>query len=337
MPTRTWDNGSKYRYRFNGQERSDEIKGEANSYTAEYWEYDPRIGRRWNQDPVKNPSESPYAAFSNNPIYMVDPIGTTAVSHEVKKGETLSSIAKKHGTTVGLIAKINNIKDPNKIQIGQVLTVGVLPSAEDSHMRYGSPEQDFSSNPLTGYNNPTNNQFSYNVTATVGELSTEFASNLGSLPSFQNTIILGGPILEEIKRLPTVRDLIRQGIDQLNSDKTLTPGEYFIGNFRMSSITGKDGQRILGQSITDIFSDKKLRDNKFFSAENWLGSYGFSMRVTGDGKVVIAVYDSKTMASATDRRETLRGMVPELSATYQRYIWSLNINDVKKPETTYEK
>lgn len=43
--------GNGYRYGFNGQERSDEVKGEGNSYTAEFWEYDPRIGRRWNLDP----------------------------------------------------------------------------------------------------------------------------------------------------------------------------------------------------------------------------------------------------------------------------------------------
>jgi hypothetical protein len=40
-----------YRYGFNGQEKSDEIKGSGNSYTAEFWEYDPRLGRRWNMDP----------------------------------------------------------------------------------------------------------------------------------------------------------------------------------------------------------------------------------------------------------------------------------------------
>lgn len=40
------DTSSKYRYGFNGQERDDEIKGAGNSYTAEYWEYDSRTGRR---------------------------------------------------------------------------------------------------------------------------------------------------------------------------------------------------------------------------------------------------------------------------------------------------
>jgi hypothetical protein len=40
--------GRVYRYGFNGQEKSDEIAGEGNHNTAEFWEYDTRTGRRWN-------------------------------------------------------------------------------------------------------------------------------------------------------------------------------------------------------------------------------------------------------------------------------------------------
>jgi len=41
-----------YRYGFNGQEKTDELKGSGNHYTAEFWEYDSRLGRRWNVDPM---------------------------------------------------------------------------------------------------------------------------------------------------------------------------------------------------------------------------------------------------------------------------------------------
>jgi RHS repeat-associated protein len=83
MPGRKFSSAGGYRYGFNGQEKSDEIKGEGNSYTAEFWEYDPRVGRRWNVDPVTKEWESPYACFSNNPICNVDPDGdsdTTAIN-----------------------------------------------------------------------------------------------------------------------------------------------------------------------------------------------------------------------------------------------------------------
>ena len=49
--------------------------GSGNLNTAEFWEYDTRLGRRWNIDPVVKPWISPYHAFSNKPITNVDPNG----------------------------------------------------------------------------------------------------------------------------------------------------------------------------------------------------------------------------------------------------------------------
>ena len=43
--------------------------------TAEFWEYDSRLGRRFNTDPVVYPWQSTYACFNNNPIYFIDPSG----------------------------------------------------------------------------------------------------------------------------------------------------------------------------------------------------------------------------------------------------------------------
>jgi hypothetical protein len=64
-----------YRYGWQNQERVDEISGNGNHYTAMFWEYDTRIGRRWNVDPVDKPWESSYACFWNNPIRVIDPNG----------------------------------------------------------------------------------------------------------------------------------------------------------------------------------------------------------------------------------------------------------------------
>ena len=74
MKERTFAN-SEYRYGFNGQEQSDELDQNGNSYTAEFWQYDARIGRRWNIDPVVVESESGYATFKDNPIALNDPNG----------------------------------------------------------------------------------------------------------------------------------------------------------------------------------------------------------------------------------------------------------------------
>ena len=45
------------------------------------------------------------------------------IKYTVKKGDTLSEIALRFGTTVNAIAKKNNIKNVNKIYVGQVLKI----------------------------------------------------------------------------------------------------------------------------------------------------------------------------------------------------------------------
>lgn len=49
----------------------------------------------------------------------------TEQKHTVKKGETLSFIARKYGVTVDVIVKTNNIKDKNLIRAGSVLRIPV--------------------------------------------------------------------------------------------------------------------------------------------------------------------------------------------------------------------
>ncbi len=69
MPGRSL-NVVSYRYSINGQEKTPEIA--PNTTTAEFWQYDARIVRRWNVDPVLKDWESPYMAFSGNPIWFAD-------------------------------------------------------------------------------------------------------------------------------------------------------------------------------------------------------------------------------------------------------------------------
>ncbi len=86
MPGRKYSAGSEYRYGFNGQEKSKEI-GQGLT-TAVYWEYDSRIGKRWNIDPVYK--HSPYSCFANNPIWYADPMGLDTVKNwqDAKAGDS---------------------------------------------------------------------------------------------------------------------------------------------------------------------------------------------------------------------------------------------------------
>lgn len=51
------------------------------------------------------------------------------MTHTVKKGDTLSAIAQKYGTTVEALVASNGIKNKNLIYTGQMLTI---PTAQTS-------------------------------------------------------------------------------------------------------------------------------------------------------------------------------------------------------------
>jgi membrane-bound lytic murein transglycosylase D len=76
-----------------------------------------RIGQRlivgWSNGvpPAKSSAKKTSDASSSKTSY-----------HKVRKGETLSTIARKYGTTVQKIKKANNIKGDN-IQVGQRLSI----------------------------------------------------------------------------------------------------------------------------------------------------------------------------------------------------------------------
>jgi LysM repeat protein len=53
----------------------------------------------------------------------------SASQYTVVKGDTLSGIAAKYGTSYQVLAQINGIADPNKISVGQVLTIPVAGAA----------------------------------------------------------------------------------------------------------------------------------------------------------------------------------------------------------------
>lgn len=91
-------------YSFNGQEKDNEITNvSGGNTTASYWEYDSRIGRRWNSDPVISAWQSNYACFSNNPIIKIDPNGDD--DYYNKKGKKVGTDGK-----VGVVIVITDNK-----------------------------------------------------------------------------------------------------------------------------------------------------------------------------------------------------------------------------------
>ncbi|MBP7389746.1 MAG: hypothetical protein KA841_05040, partial [Chitinophagales bacterium] len=110
MPGRTFGN-DEYRYGFQGMESEDNLRGENNSYTTEFRQYDPRVGRWMSVDPMadKFASLSPYVSFFNNPNLVIDPKGddpptindlrTYERSHRIEFGVMISIAVERDGET----------------------------------------------------------------------------------------------------------------------------------------------------------------------------------------------------------------------------------------------
>jgi hypothetical protein len=136
---------NQYRYGHNAQEKDNEIYGNGNAYTAEFWEYDVRTCRRWNVDPMskKYPGQSPYATFNNNPIYFSDlsgregnppwwtwifPNGACANSMQMGYNSTVSqnSWAGKFGGTI-----VNNYSN-----VPMSMTQAIIKNPGDAVLTY---------------------------------------------------------------------------------------------------------------------------------------------------------------------------------------------------------
>jgi RHS repeat-associated protein len=109
---------SLYLYGFQGQEKDDEVKGEGNSYTTEFRQYDPRLGRWLSLDPLMGhfPDMSPYVGFNNNPIVIVDPKGDKGEPSNTKNSTTVISSSvdtRTNEQTVNMTNFTQTVKEEN--------------------------------------------------------------------------------------------------------------------------------------------------------------------------------------------------------------------------------
>jgi hypothetical protein len=143
MPERTY-NADAYRYSINGQEKDTDIDASGNHTTALYWEYDSRIGRRWNLDPIPNTGESPYVCFSDNPIRSSDvkgdtPIETTtettrtSTAQQSQKTGSLNKVAYMLTSTT--VTTIRNAKTGVPIKISELTQTAVYVRIKNSAPR----------------------------------------------------------------------------------------------------------------------------------------------------------------------------------------------------------
>lgn len=103
------------------------------SYPCDIWqytEYGRLDGYNGNLDLNTLNSNKPLSYFTGSGQTVTKPStqpskepSVAASTYTVKSGDTLSAIAKKFGTTVDALKRLNNIQDVNVIRVGQVLKI----------------------------------------------------------------------------------------------------------------------------------------------------------------------------------------------------------------------
>lgn len=94
-----------------------------------------RLGQKLILPDYAKPSTSQPTAASTTPATAAAPASAAAVTapggtYVVKSGDALSKIAKKHSVTIKALMEANQIKDANKIRIGQKLTIPAATAAK---------------------------------------------------------------------------------------------------------------------------------------------------------------------------------------------------------------
>jgi hypothetical protein len=157
--------GNDYRYGFNGQEKVDEIAGVGNHNTALFWEYDTRLGRRWNVDPKGGVDKSKYSCLGDNPIANID-----------KPGDDFWYF-NANGILLCVIQTSNNIDVVYRINNNN--TVQCLSQFYQSSIQ----SRDINGNTCTGWDRATQNEKATNLilSATGVTVNKNFASDDGGV------------------------------------------------------------------------------------------------------------------------------------------------------------
>jgi RHS repeat-associated protein len=197
---------SDYRYGFNGMEQDNEIKGEGNSYTTEFRQYDPRIGRWLSIDPLFQnfPWQSPYVAYDNNPIVNNDPKGGAAESQTGGPQERRQKLTIKRSTEL-----MNNGKSKkwhrldNRItKLNNKLNGGNNGLSTQKKANFGRGGGDTGENTLTGSHTfePTTltENFGFNLTGFKGARLNED----GKVEVFQVGSVMDGAEFPPVPRWP---------------------------------------------------------------------------------------------------------------------------------------
>jgi hypothetical protein len=269
MPGKVY--GALSRYGHNGQERSTELN--KNSYTAEYWQYDSRIVRRWNVDPKPNISLSPYNAFEGNPIFNRDPLGDT--SYPTPDGGTLNILGDKAETFDGKAHKAGN--SSTTVQPA----AGTLQSFTSGSQRFVATFGATTGKFLGYYNAKNLNQSFGSYIADLREQGLEMLKAEEAVSEFERMGIWDRDLTDDQAK----RRLIGFGLGGTLPNAIIKP-------LTIATAVNKVTNSTVGRSVAEFVNLFKPIDDLDFTKTLYRGLTGFE-----EGKTVIHLTDDAAVAA----------------------------------------
>jgi len=249
MDGRTQSAGG-YRWGFNGQEKDDEVAGSGNSYSAEFWQYDSRLGRRWNVDPVVKHHESPYAAFASNPIWFIDPNGAdTSFADKQAKIDFENAYSNVNNRISGLESTISGYDEQ--------LANGSLSKGEQRKMEKGRKTAQYE---LEKWNKL---KADFDNIISNPDVMFRYSSNTNELKNDENGITEGQINRDQYGRIVggIVNIVIRPGHDEAVIHENRHGNQVLEDRYGAMSVFDRELEAYTYQEVYNYRSVKVLIDN----------------------------------------------------------------------------
>jgi hypothetical protein len=291
--------------------------------------YDGRIGKFLSVDPIsfKYPMLTPYQFASNKPIVAIDLDGAEAFIKNIQHNNSgkVISVDLQYDESIKALSESQIYVQhsyPNTKSIMKFESLGPL---DFSNKKYGYKNgRGFTKFTVRSEESPMYNTSGENKST----LFSEFSSGRGA----ENSVIIGGRMLDEIKSMPSVKEKIQEGIRTIMQDGKIEVGEHVFEGYKM---TYKEGAKDIW--ISTWIKGFKNSIDTWGSAQHFLGSYILSIDVLEDGKTgLFTLSDWKSIESLTDHQvkgnshDRSVGKIVPWGSTYQRYIWTGPINQEKE-------
>jgi hypothetical protein len=305
-----------YRYHFNGQEKDDEVYGKGNMTTAEYWQYDTRLGRRWNADPVVKVWESCYATFANNPICYVDLLGADTLKTNGGNQSTPSTLPTGSKLTGSSSLLIFIVDDPTFNAQGAIDQSGswdviVAPTLEDAQKVMQAHYQEGSFN-----TEPEINNLVIRTHGSGGDMVTQS----GSITDPNGVTDPNDPTYKDVEALKYFRGLLSDDATVFSTACNQCFGPTAANSFATFWIDGKQGRHYLANmGLTNSTKDapnSKPGDpnstyfpyNQWLLGSSWAGMQWYYLDPLKNNtmSIVPRFYDVKlnTSSGQIDKKET---------------------------------